>query len=103
MMVKFDAKASQFGPSDQVAVQVSRDGGAFTTIKTFTVDDSDAAYRFYGGTVGDGRITLSWYPATAANMELRFASTAATGLPTPILGRCPSMDSAVRPRTPHPP
>ncbi len=80
VMLQFQAKASQFGPADLVAVQVSRDGGAFTTLKTFTVDDSNDSYQFYGGTVGDGRITLSWYPATAANMQLRFASTSSTGV-----------------------
>ncbi|MDA1326073.1 MAG: PKD domain-containing protein, partial [Proteobacteria bacterium] len=80
MKLQFQAKASQFSAGDTVAVQVSTDGGAFTTLKTFTVNDSDDAYHFHGGNVGgDKPITLSWYPATAANMVVRFASMAATG------------------------
>ena len=80
VMVKFWAKASQFAPPDQVLVQISRDGGAFTTLKTFTAADSNESYAFYGGTVGDGRITLSWFPETASNVVLRFQSNTTSGL-----------------------
>ncbi len=71
--LRFWGKASQFAASDQLLVQVSIDGGPFTTIKTFASADSDDIFNFHN-------LNFSWFPTTAANVTIRFESLMTTGL-----------------------
>lgn len=77
MTLDFWAKTTQFAPSDELRVNVSVDGGPFTTIKTFTSADPQGSYVFYGGSA----IPLghTWFPAVASNLTLEFESSMGTG------------------------
>jgi hypothetical protein len=70
-------KASGFAAGDEFRINVSVDGGPFTTIRTITSADSNNTYVFYGGSA----IPLghSWFPATASNIVLEFESSTTTG------------------------
>ncbi|HIB83492.1 MAG TPA: hypothetical protein EYO59_02520, partial [Chromatiaceae bacterium] len=78
--VQFWAKLDLFASTDQVDVQISQDGGPFTTVRTFTIAESGTGYHFYGGSVSGGPITLSWYPATATTADIRFQLSSASGV-----------------------
>jgi hypothetical protein len=70
-------KAIEFASQDEFRINVSVDGGPFTTIRTLTTADNSDAYVFYGGTA----IPLghSWFPATASSIMLEFESRTTTG------------------------
>jgi len=78
MTLSYWGKATQFAASDEVFVQVSVDGGPFTTIQTITSVESDDTYHLFGGS--GVPLGHSWFPATAANIVLRFESNTTTGL-----------------------
>jgi hypothetical protein len=78
--IQFWAKLEQFDPSDSLEVQISHDGGPFTTVRTFSAAESGAGFKFYGGSVSGGPITLSWYPATAATAIVRFQLVSGNGI-----------------------
>ncbi len=80
MKLQFWAKASQFTQGDELLLKVRVDGGPFTPLRTFTSADSDDTYHFYGGSVGEGPISLSWFPLTASSMVLEFESNTTTGV-----------------------
>ncbi len=71
-------KAIEFASQDEFRINVSVDGGPFTTIRTLTTADNSDTYVFYGGTA----IPLghSWFPATASSIVLEFESRTTTGL-----------------------
>ena len=50
-------------------VQVSPDNENYTTVKTFTVTDSDGVYRFYDIDLGGFTMTSQFYIAFASNMS----------------------------------
>ncbi len=81
--IDFWGKASQFAPSDELLLKGSIDGGPFTTFLTLRPQDeglNDGIFHFYGGTVGHGPVSFSWFPLTATNVVLRFESNMTTGL-----------------------
>ena len=83
MRLQFWAKASQFGVSDELLVNVSVDGGPFTTFDTLRPQDeglNDVGYAFYGGNVSHGPVSTTWVPATTSNIVLEFESNMSTGV-----------------------
>lgn len=60
----FWGKASQFSGSDRLLVEVSVDGGPFTTVGSITSAASDNTYRLYD-------IDLSGFP-TSSNVQIEF-------------------------------
>ena len=83
MRLEFWGKASQFGVSDELLVNVSVDGGPFTTFDTLRPQDeglNDIGYAFYGGSGGHGPVSTTWVPATASNVVLEFESNMSTGV-----------------------
>ena len=69
MHLQFWAKASGFGSGDTAVVQVSPDGENYTTVKTFTVNDSDGAYRFYDIDLSGFTMTSQFFVAFASNIS----------------------------------
>ena len=67
--LQFWAKADGFDPGDTAVVQISPDGEDYTTVKTWTVSDSDGVYRFYDIDLSDFTMTSQFYVAFAANMS----------------------------------
>ena len=69
---RYWARAGSFAATDEVQVQLSRDGGPFTTVETITSAASDGNYQFHN-------INFSWYPSTTSNVVIRFVSDLSTG------------------------
>ncbi|MFP6630219.1 MAG: PKD domain-containing protein, partial [Myxococcota bacterium] len=83
MKLRFWGKADQFGVSDELLVNVSVEGGPFTTFDTLRPQDeglNDVGYAFYGGNVSHGPVSTTWVPATASNIVLEFESNMSTGV-----------------------
>ena len=68
MHLQFWAKASGFVSGDTAVVQVSPDGGDYTTEKTWTVSDSDGVYRFYDIDLSSFTMTSQFFVAFASNI-----------------------------------
>ncbi len=66
--LRFWAKASGFGASHTAVVQVSSNGVDHTTVRTWTVADSDGVYRYYDFDLSGFAMTSSFSVAFAANM-----------------------------------
>ena len=76
MRLQFWGKASQFGVSDELLVNVSVDGGPFTTFRTLRPQDqglNDVGYAFLTA-------STTWVPATTSNIVLEFESNMSTGV-----------------------
>ena len=67
--LQFWAKLSGLDSGDTAMVQVSPDGGDYTTVKIWTVSDSDGVYRFYDIDLGGFAMTSQFYVAFASNMS----------------------------------
>jgi hypothetical protein len=83
MTLSFWGRAVQFGVRDELLVNVSVDGGPFTTFDTLRPQDeglNDDVYHFYGGSVAHGPVGTTWVPATASNIVLEFESNMSTGV-----------------------
>ena len=67
--LQFWAKVSGFSSGDTAVVQVSLDGGDYTTVKTWTVSDSDGVYRFYDIDLSGFTMTSQFHVAFASNIS----------------------------------
>ncbi len=75
--ITFWARGDAFGTNDRVTVQASVDGGPFVDYFTITPADVNGDFVFYGGSAIP--ISMSWWPATASTVTLRFDSTLSPG------------------------
>ena len=108
--MSFWGRSDQMSASDSVALQISFNGGPFTTLRTFTSADNSDTLTFYGGSAE--RLGFSWYPQTAATAEIRFLSSTGAGAfiidsvvaralfvppgtPLPVPGLLPLVDAGV--------
>ena len=108
--MSFWGRSDQMSANEEVAVQVSFDGGPFTTLRTFTDADNSDTLTFYGGSAE--RLGFSWYPQTADNVEIRFLSDTNAGAfvvdsvvaralqvppgtPLPVAGDLPIADAGI--------
>ena len=66
------ARGDLFGANDELRVQASVDGGLFVDYFTLTPADATGDFVFYGGSAVP--ISMSWWPATASTVTLRFES-----------------------------
>lgn len=75
--ITYWARGDAFGPNDIVNVQASFDGGPFVDYYSFHPSDAIGEFTFYGGSAL--QIPLSWWPAKASTVTLRFASDLSPG------------------------
>ena len=69
MHLQFWAKLSGLDSGDTAVVQVSSDGDEYTTVKTWTVSDSDGVYRSHDIDLSVFTMTSQFYVAFASNMS----------------------------------
>jgi hypothetical protein len=72
VVVGFWKRPGNFAPGDTVEIQLSRDGGAFTTVETVTAAESDGSFQFRNN-------SLDWFPQTASSLTIRIVSQLTTG------------------------
>ena len=75
--ISFWVRGDQFGPGDRLTVQASVDGGPFVDHVTLTDADVTGDFVFHGGSALP--IPMSWWPATASSVTLRFDATLSPG------------------------
>ncbi len=73
--LSFWGRADGFAAGDVLSVQASVDGGPFTDYFSLTgAELADGEFTFYGGSALP--ISMSWWPATASTVTLRFETSA---------------------------
>lgn len=71
------ARASGFAAGDSAELRGAIDGGAFETIRSFGVADSDDSWVFYGGSAIP--LGFSWYPQTGSTLTLELVTNLTAG------------------------